>query len=151
MVTGMENFTASKDTTPRPAMSLCSRICSGHRSRLCGPGGEPYVLQQDNAPQHTARLTKAWLAEHREQIKILDWPAISPDLNTMENAWALMAQELTEDSQCGRHPTVDQLWTQVQHKWGDLCLRPALFETLAESMERRLQSVVDAAGDCTKY
>ena len=90
-------------------MSLCSRICSDHRSRLCGPGGEPYVLQQDNAPQHTARLTKAWLAEHREQIKIVDWPARSFDLNTIENVWALMAQELTEGSECGRHLTADQL------------------------------------------
>ena len=69
----------------------------------------------------------------------------------MENALALMAQEMTEDSQCRRHPTADQLWTQVQHKWGDLGLQPALFKTLAEPMERRLQSVVDAAGDCAKY
>ena len=151
MVTGMEIFTASKDTTPRPAMALCSRICSGHRSRLCGPGGEPYALQQDNAPQHTAQLTKAWLAEHREQIKILDWPAISPDLNTMEHAWALMAQELTDGSQCGRHLSADQLWTQILRKWDDLRPRPVLFGTLAGSMERRLQSVVGVAGGCTKY
>ena len=73
------------------------------------PGGEPYVLQQDNAPQHTARLTKAWLAEHHEKMMILDWPERSPDLNTFENVWALMAQELTEDSQCARHLTTYQL------------------------------------------
>ena len=114
------------------------------------PRREPYVLQQHNAPQHTARLTKAWPAEHREQIKIVDWPARSPDLNTFENVWALMAQELTDDSQCGRHLTADQLWTQVQRKWDELRLRPALFETLAGSMECPLQSVVDAAGGRTK-
>ena len=34
------------------------------------PGEEPYVLQQDNAPQHTARVTKAWLADHQEEINV---------------------------------------------------------------------------------
>ena len=108
-------------------------------------------LQQNDAPQHTARLTNAWLSEHHEKMTILDWPARCPDINTIENVWSLMAQELTEDSQCGRHLTADQLWTHVQRKWDELRLRPALFGTLAGSMERRLESVVGAAGGCTKY
>ena len=63
-----------------------------------------------------------------------------------------MAQELTEGSRCGRHLTADQqLWTHVQRKWDEVRLRPALFETLAGSMERRLQCVVGAAGGRTKY
>ena len=115
------------------------------------PGGEPYVLQQDNAPQHTARVTKAWLADHQEEINVLDWPAKSPDLNTIENVWALMTQELTEDRRCGRRLTADELWTNIKRKWEELRLRTAVFETLAGSMGRRLQCVVDAAGGCTKY
>lgn len=115
------------------------------------PGGEPYVFQQDNAPQHTAHLTKAWLAAHREQITALDWPAKSPDLNIIENVWAVMAQELTEDWTGGRRLTADVLWCNVQRKWEELRLRPAFFESLAGSMGRRLQCVVDAAGGCTKY
>ena len=115
------------------------------------PGGEPYVLQQDHAPQHTARLIKAWLSEHHEMMMILDWPARSPDINTIENVWSLMAQEMTEDSQRGWHLTAYHLWTRVHRKWDEIRLRPVLFETLARSMECRLQFVVDVAGGCTKY
>ena len=54
---------------------------------------------------------------------ILDCPARRPDFNTIENVWALMAQELTKDSQCNRHLTADQLWTHAQRKWDELRLR----------------------------
>ncbi|KAF0290476.1 Transposable element Tcb2 transposase [Amphibalanus amphitrite] len=30
------------------------------------PGAAPFTLQHDNAPQHTARATLRWLADHRE-------------------------------------------------------------------------------------
>ena len=40
------------------------------------------VYQQDNATIHKAHLTKMWLLY--QNIKIIDWPAHSPDLNLIE-------------------------------------------------------------------
>ncbi len=39
------------------------------------------IFQQDLAPAHTAKSTKSWLNDHG--VGVLDWPANSPDLNSM--------------------------------------------------------------------
>ena len=78
------------------------------------------------------------------QITVLDWPSKSPDLNIIENVWAIMARELDEEGNL-QGLTADNLWRKVEKKWEELRQRPGLFMNLAESMPRRLQTVVDAA------
>ncbi len=41
------------------------------------------VFQQDNAKPHTAAITTAWL--HSRRVRVLNWPACSPDLSPIEN------------------------------------------------------------------
>ena len=47
------------------------------------------TLMQDNAPPHRAIITKDFLAD--ANIPILPWPAVSPDLNPIENVWAALS------------------------------------------------------------
>ncbi len=42
-----------------------------------------FIFQQDLAPAHTAKSTKSWLNDHC--VGGLEWPANSPDLNSIEN------------------------------------------------------------------
>ena len=56
---------------------------------------EIFLFQQDNAPIHVSNYSKTWIKNN--QIKILDWPAYSPDLNPIENVWGLLARNVYED------------------------------------------------------
>ena len=61
-------------------------------------GDADFIFHQDLAPAHTAKSTNTWFNDHR--ITVLDWPAISPDLNHLENVYSRYCQEEDE-----RHDT----------------------------------------------
>jgi len=46
----------------------------------------------DNVSGHTARVVKALREEL--QVQLMIWPPYSPDLNPIENLWALMKAEI---------------------------------------------------------
>jgi DDE superfamily endonuclease/Transposase len=102
-------------------------------------------FQQDNDPKHTSRKAKEWFKTH--DIKVMTWPAQSPDLNPIEHLWDHLKRKLGE---YGNAPGgMQELWERVSVEWekigADVC------QKLIESMPRRVDAVIRAKGGYTKY
>jgi hypothetical protein len=104
-----------------------------------------FVLQQDNAPCHSSNSTKQWLRDHN--IEFLDWPARSPDLNCIENCWALLARAVYAN--CRQFQTVAELKIAIQEAWAGITQQT--LANLVGSMPRRMIEVLKQNGNVTKY
>lgn len=106
---------------------------------------EEVIFQQDGDPKHTAKIVQEWIKN--QDFQLLEWPAQSPDLNPIENLWAILKKRLASYEMPPKN--IDELWSRVQKEWRDLP-NPTI-EKLVESMPRRLNSVIKAEGLWTKY
>lgn len=106
--------------------------------------GPDFILQQDNARPHIARLITEFLQE--QNIEVLEWPANSPDLNPIEHLWDRLKRRIRN-----RQPlqSLDQLENIVQEEWHSI--RRETIENLIESMPRRCAEVVRARGGYSHY
>ena len=82
---------------------------------------------------------------------MLPWPAKSPDLNPIEHVCARLTEELADDGINDMRMTADELWRRLEAKWERLRARPRFLNSLATSMPRRMQAVIEAAGGHTEY
>ena len=70
------------------------------------------MLQHDNYPEHTAKLTKEWFENNG--ISTLSWPSQSPDLNPIENLWNTLKVKVHK-----RNPqNIKQLEELCKEEWG---------------------------------
>ncbi|UYV78741.1 hypothetical protein LAZ67_16002621 [Cordylochernes scorpioides] len=90
------------------------------------------IFQQDNARPHVARIVQRFFVNR--QIKLLPWPARSPDLSPIENMWSMVAQRLTQITSPAATP--DQLWQRVEDSWSTVPQEH--IQSLFESMPRRV-------------
>ena len=110
------------------------------------------ILMQDNAPIHTFREGKAWIAE--QGYEAMDWPPFSPDLNPIENTWGPLKENVHMEV-----PQLHEITNPVTCRAALQAVLPGAwdaipdekFDRLIASMPRRVQAVIEADGWYTKY
>ena len=103
------------------------------------------IFQQDNDPKHTSRRAQIWFEE--QGIKLLDWPAQSPDLSPIEHTWFHLKRCLSDYERAPKG--VHELWDRVVVEWGKISVEEC--QKWIESMPRRIQAVIKAKGGHIKY
>ena len=103
-------------------------------------------LVEDNSPIHRSKIVRKWLEERLDIVRV-DWPAVSPDLNIIENVWKVVVKDWDISSK----KTKENLIHHVTKSWESLRQRPDLLSIYSNSMKKRLQDVIEANGGYTKY
>lgn len=90
-------------------------------------------------------VIKEWLQS--QGIDILPWPALSPDLNPIENAWGHLARAVCAGRQ--QFETKERLEAAIIRCWD--AIEQKKLARLIESMSDRCASVLLKGGKATVY
>jgi len=110
------------------------------------------IFMQDNAPIHTARIIRDWLIENG--VKVMVWPKRSPDLNPIENLWALLKAQIYKTypellKLRNTEATLRQLIRCAIATWEDF--GEQIMARLIDTMVNRVKAVILADGWYTTY
>ena len=100
-------------------------------------------LQQDNDPKHTSRVAKEFLQENVPSV--MDWPSNSPDLNPIENLWAVLKRkvELRQPKNIGELESfMEEEWTTIPQD---------IIKNLVGSMKQICKLVIENKGERIPY
>ncbi|GFX00567.1 transposable element Tcb2 transposase [Trichonephila clavipes] len=102
-----------------------------------------FILMDDNCRPHRANLVEDFLFE--EGIVRMEWPACSPDMNSIEHVWAALGRQVT-----GRQPppqTLQKLGRALLEEW-DRILQ-LVINSLIDSMSQRCSTLLAVRGNHT--
>lgn len=107
--------------------------------------GAGALFQHDNARPHVARVCANFLEEN--DVHVLPWPALSPDLNPIENVWDLLSLRIRRRE----HPpeTQQQLRAALVEEWA--AIPQDQLRRYCRSMRRRIGTVLDVNGGHVNY
>ena len=114
--------------------------------------GPDDIFMQDNAPVHKAHIIMRLLEDLR--ITVMIWPPYSPDLNPIENLWALIKQEIYKlhpelEHAPDNEDTLHRLIAAAREAWQ--AIEQRVRTKLSATMPHRVRAVIKADGWYTKY
>lgn len=102
-----------------------------------------WKLQEDNDPKHTSGKAQKWKDEN--DINRISWPSQSPDLNPMENVWAVLKANISNY----KPTSTKHLIKIIKKEWKKL--DGVFAENLVLSMKNRISLIINNEGDHILY
>jgi transposase len=104
-----------------------------------------FFFMDDNARPHMARIVVRYLEQ--VGIRLLPWPANSPDLNPIEHVWDFLGKrvrrrQLRPETLNGIRVALEEECVQIPQNY---------IASLIQSMQNRLRDVIRARGGNTRY
>jgi len=110
--------------------------------RICGP---QWLFQQDNAPIHSSMSSKNWFIS--KGIRVLDWPPLSPDINPIENIWAVISRDIYKSGR--QYANIETLKEAILESWRKLPIQ--FLNNVIESMPKRIFELIRLNGRKINY
>lgn len=127
------------------ARRYIDEVLAAHVVPYAGAIGDGFLLMHDNARPHTAKVTVDYLEQMC--IDVMQWPAMSPDLNPIEHLWDIIGRALR--SPLYSPTTVEELRCSIAAIW--FSIPQQRIKTLIYSMRRRCLAAIQNDGGHTQY
>jgi hypothetical protein len=105
----------------------------------------PLVYQQDNVAIHGSNATKAWFSQ--QHIKLLQWPAWSPDYNSIKNVWAIPVRHVYANNK--QYDSVQGLKIAILAAWQNL--EPNVLQKQSDLMKGHIYDLIMNKGCPSSY
>ena len=107
------------------------------------PDGQ-YTFQDDGAPCHRSKIVQEWHCANKTNL--LDWPGNSPDINPIENLWAIVKAKVRYKMPTGKKSLLSAIIQCWHHE-----ISPELCMKLVDSLPRPINALISSKGGHTKY
>ena len=104
----------------------------------------PAILMHDNARPHVARICRQFL--NRNNVNVLPWPAVSPDMNPIEHIWDYLGRKVRAR---GNVHNLRDLENALIQEWNNI--PNVVIRRYVRSMRGRLAACINSRGGHTRY
>ena len=123
----------------------------GYINQILQPGAVPFLQRHgpaipmhDNARPHVAKICRQFLK--RNNVNVLLWPAVSPDMNPIEHIWDYLGRKIRAT---GNVHNLRDLENALIQEWNNI--PNVVIRLYVRSMRGRLAACINSRGGHTRY